>query len=111
MIFGLRTEDQLRRNLGAAELILSEDERGRLDKVSLQRLLYPHWHQRDRAAARLGAPELSLIRPHLKKAIKAALRERQLQRNSNRKTICGSSAPVTKATPRRSPSADHNVAI
>lgn len=67
VIFGSRNEDQLRRNLGAADLVLSPEERQQLDDVSLQRLIYPYWHQRDGAAGRLGAPELSLIGPHLKR--------------------------------------------
>ncbi len=67
VIIGARHEHQLTRNLGSAELVLSEDERSRLDAVSLQRLIYPYWHQRDSAAARLGAPELSLIGSYLKR--------------------------------------------
>jgi len=65
VIFGARTEEQLRRNLGAADLLLTAEERRQLNDVSLQRLIYPHWHQRSGAAARLGAPELSLIEPYL----------------------------------------------
>ncbi|HWJ73662.1 MAG TPA: aldo/keto reductase [Kaistia sp.] len=67
VIIGARHEHQLTRNLGAAEMKLTDDERSRLDAVSLQRLIYPYWHQRDSAAARLGAPELSLIGSYLKR--------------------------------------------
>jgi hypothetical protein len=36
-----------------------------LDQVSAMPLLYPHWHQANTASDRLGAPELSLLEPHL----------------------------------------------
>ncbi|MBV9653842.1 MAG: aldo/keto reductase [Acetobacteraceae bacterium] len=64
-IIGARTEQQLRTNLRASELVLTREERSRLDKVSQQRLLYPYWHQHQTAAARLGPADLSLIGPHL----------------------------------------------
>jgi aryl-alcohol dehydrogenase-like predicted oxidoreductase len=65
VIVGARTEEQLRANLRAGELVLTPEERARLDEVSQQRLLYPYWHQCRTAAARLGPPDLSLIGPHL----------------------------------------------
>jgi len=34
--------------------------------VSQQPLRYPYWHQANTASDRLGAPDLSLIGPHLK---------------------------------------------
>jgi aryl-alcohol dehydrogenase-like predicted oxidoreductase len=64
VIVGARTEDQLRRNLGAAEMVLTAEERGRLDRVSLPRLFYPHWHQQRSIRDRLGPAEASLIRGH-----------------------------------------------
>ena len=65
VIVGARTEEQLADNLGAADLQLTEEERGRLDEVSLPPLLYPYWHQAKTAADRLGDADLSLLGPHL----------------------------------------------
>jgi aryl-alcohol dehydrogenase-like predicted oxidoreductase len=67
VIIGARTNEQLADNLAAANLQLSDEERARLDAVSLQPLTYPHWHQANTSSERLGAPDLSLIAPHLKK--------------------------------------------
>jgi aryl-alcohol dehydrogenase-like predicted oxidoreductase len=65
LVIGARTEEQLRGNLGAAELPLSEEERARLDDVSAPPLLYPYWHQASTAADRLSAADLTLLREHL----------------------------------------------
>lgn len=62
VILGARTEDQLARNLGAADLELSAEERARLDAVSLPRLPYPHWHQARSISDRLGPGEATLLR-------------------------------------------------
>jgi aryl-alcohol dehydrogenase-like predicted oxidoreductase len=67
VIIGARHEHQLTRNLGAAELKLTDEERAKLDAVSLQRLIYPYWHQLASAADRLGPPELSLISSYMKR--------------------------------------------
>ena len=64
VILGARTEDQLRRNLGAADLVLAAAERERLDRVSLPRLIYPHWHQQRTIPDRLGPAAASLIEGH-----------------------------------------------
>lgn len=45
LIVGARTPEQLAETLRAADLTLSEEERGQLDKVSRPPLIYPHWHQ------------------------------------------------------------------
>jgi len=66
VIIGARTETQLADNLKAADLVLTAEERAKLDAVSLQPLLYPYWHQASTAADRLSAADLSLIAPHLK---------------------------------------------
>ncbi|WP_131113286.1 aldo/keto reductase [Lichenihabitans psoromatis] len=66
VIVGARTDDQLKSNLRAADLKLSEEERGRLDTVSQMPLAYPYWHQAQTANDRLGPADLSLIGPHLK---------------------------------------------
>jgi aryl-alcohol dehydrogenase-like predicted oxidoreductase len=65
VIVGARTEEQLRDNLGAAELSLSEAELARLDDASGVPLLYPYWHQANTGAGRLGPADLSLLAPHL----------------------------------------------
>jgi aryl-alcohol dehydrogenase-like predicted oxidoreductase len=64
LIIGARTDDQLRDNLGAADLVLTGDERAALDKVSLPELVYPHWHQLATSTDRLGAADLALLRPY-----------------------------------------------
>jgi hypothetical protein len=64
-VLGARTSDQLADNLAAADLVLSDDERSRLDAVSAQPLIYPHWHQAATASDRLGAAELTLLGPHI----------------------------------------------
>ncbi|AYG59497.1 aldo/keto reductase [Rhizobium jaguaris] len=67
VIIGGRTDAQFKDNLASAELKLTEEERKRLDDVSLPPLLYPYWHQRNTASDRLGEADLSLIAPHLAK--------------------------------------------
>lgn len=66
VIIGARTEEQLVDNLHAAEIQLTEDQRGRLDKVSQPPLLYPYWHQVRTASDRLSPADLSLLSAHLK---------------------------------------------
>jgi aryl-alcohol dehydrogenase-like predicted oxidoreductase len=68
LVIGARTEAQLKDNLAAAELKLTAEERARLDKVSQPTLLYPYWHQKQSASARLSPEDLSLIAPYLKPA-------------------------------------------
>ena len=53
--------------LAAVEVKLSAEERERLDKVSQPTLLYPYWHQMRAASDRLGAADLALLAPYLKK--------------------------------------------
>ena len=65
VIVGARTEEQLSDNLAAATLELTADDIARLDAVSLQPLGYPHWHQANSAADRLGPSTESLLRPHI----------------------------------------------
>jgi aryl-alcohol dehydrogenase-like predicted oxidoreductase len=68
VIVGARTEEQLRDNLAAAELTLSETEIDQLDTVSQVPLLYPYWHQANTQPARFNAADLSLIGRHLPSA-------------------------------------------
>jgi aryl-alcohol dehydrogenase-like predicted oxidoreductase len=65
VVVGARTSEQLADNLAAADLKLSEDELGRLDKVSAMPLTYPYWHQARTASDRLSPADLSLLGPHL----------------------------------------------
>jgi len=65
VIVGARTEDQLRDNLAAADLVLSAEELQRLDEVSGVPLLYPYWHQANTGKGRLGPADLSLLERHL----------------------------------------------
>ena len=61
LVFGARTEEQLADNLGAADLVLAEDERARLDEVSAAPLIYPYWHQAKLVADRLSAADRALL--------------------------------------------------
>ena len=65
LVIGARTDEQLADNLAAAELVLTGDERARLDEVSAPPLIYPHWHQAKGASDRLSAADLTLLGPHL----------------------------------------------
>jgi aryl-alcohol dehydrogenase-like predicted oxidoreductase len=67
VIIGGRTEAQFKDNLAAADLKLTDEERKRLDDVSVPPLLYPYWHQRNTASDRLSEADLELIAPHLNK--------------------------------------------
>ena len=68
LIIGGRTEAQFRDNLASVDVKLAEDERARLDKVSLPPLIYPYWHQSRAAKDRLGRADLALHAPFLKNA-------------------------------------------
>jgi aryl-alcohol dehydrogenase-like predicted oxidoreductase len=46
VIVGARTDAQLDDNLSAQRLVLSGEQRDRLDRVSQPELTYPHWMQR-----------------------------------------------------------------
>jgi aryl-alcohol dehydrogenase-like predicted oxidoreductase len=65
VVIGARTEEQLADNLKSAELTLTAEERNRLEEVSRPPLLYPYWHQRKTASARMSAADLTLHAPHL----------------------------------------------
>jgi aryl-alcohol dehydrogenase-like predicted oxidoreductase len=65
LVIGARTGEQLADNLAAAELVLTDEERERLDKVSAPRLLYPYWHQAKTARDRLSPADLTLLGPYL----------------------------------------------
>ena len=65
VVVGARTDEQLADNLGAADLVLGDDERARLDELSAPPLLYPYWHQAKTANDRLGAADLTLLGAHI----------------------------------------------
>jgi diketogulonate reductase-like aldo/keto reductase len=64
-VIGARNEEQLKSNLPAAELKLTDEERKKLDDVSKPTLIYPYWHQANTASDRLGAADLALLKPFL----------------------------------------------
>ncbi|MCO5065320.1 MAG: aldo/keto reductase [Rhizobiaceae bacterium] len=66
LIIGGRNEAQIKDNLQAAELKLTDEERSRLDEVSAPPILYPYWHQLRTASDRLSEADLSLLGPALK---------------------------------------------
>jgi aryl-alcohol dehydrogenase-like predicted oxidoreductase len=65
VIVGARTDEQLADNLAAAELVLGDEERARLEELSRPPLLYPYWHQANTAADRLSPADLTLLGPHI----------------------------------------------
>ena len=65
VVVGARTEEQLADNLASADLELSSDELDRLDRVSAQPLLYPHWHHANTSSDRLSPADLTLLARHL----------------------------------------------
>ncbi len=65
VVIGGRTEAHIADNLGAADLVLSEQERKTLDDVSMPPVLYPYWHQLWTAKDRLSAADLVLLAPHV----------------------------------------------
>ena len=66
LIIGGRTEAQFRDNLASVDVKLTDDERARLDKVSLPPLIYPYWHQSRAASDRLSPADLALHAGYLK---------------------------------------------
>ena len=65
LVIGARTDEQLADNLGAADLVLSAEERTRLDELSAPPLLYPYWHQAKTASDRLCEADLTLLGAHI----------------------------------------------
>ena len=66
VVIGARTDEQLADNLGAASLVLGDDERAQLDRVSAPPLIYPYWHQAKTARDRLSPADLTLLGPYLR---------------------------------------------
>jgi aryl-alcohol dehydrogenase-like predicted oxidoreductase len=65
LVVGAKTAEQLADNLAAADLVLTREQRDRLDKVSAPPLIYPYWHQAKTAQDRLSPADLTLLGPHL----------------------------------------------
>lgn len=67
LVIGVRTEEQLTRNLEAVDVILTPDEQARLDEASASPLPYPYWHQAKIASDRLSPADLGLLGPHIRR--------------------------------------------
>jgi aryl-alcohol dehydrogenase-like predicted oxidoreductase len=67
VVVGANTEAQLRTNLKAVDLRLTENDMARLNAISKLPLLYPYWHQAWTASDRLGAVDLALLEQYLPK--------------------------------------------
>jgi len=65
VIIGGRTDAQFADNLKAAELELTDEEIGRLEKVSRPPLIYPYWHQNNAVADRMTEADMALHGPYL----------------------------------------------
>ena len=68
VVIGANTEEQLRTNIKAVELRLTDNDMERLNAVSKLPLLYPYWHQAMTASDRLGTLDLVLLAQYLPKA-------------------------------------------
>ena len=67
VVIGANTEEQLRSNLKAVDLQLTDSDMDRLNAVSKLPLLYPYWHQALTASDRLGEVDLALLKQYLPK--------------------------------------------
>ncbi len=65
IIVGARNETQLKDNLAASTLVLTDDDKKKLEAASILPLPYPYWHQLNTVADRLGPADLALHAPHL----------------------------------------------
>ena len=66
VIVGARHDSQLIDNLASESLVLTDEERAKLDDASKLPLLYPYWHQVASVSDRLGAADLAFLGPYLK---------------------------------------------
>jgi aryl-alcohol dehydrogenase-like predicted oxidoreductase len=67
LIIGARNEAQLKDNLASASLVLTAEERKKLNEVSLPQLQYPYWHQYNSVSERLSSADLGLHADHIAK--------------------------------------------
>ena len=65
VVIGANNESQLRTNLKAMDLQLTENDMARLNAVSKLPLIYPYWHQALTASERLGPVDLALLGQYL----------------------------------------------
>lgn len=63
LVLGARREEQLLDNLKSIDLVLSDEETLRLEKVSAPDLIYPYWHQHNTASDRLSEADKILHGP------------------------------------------------
>lgn len=64
LVIGARKRSQLEDNLGAVDIVLTDEERKRLDDVSKMPLLYPYWHQSRFIRNRLSSADEVLLKGH-----------------------------------------------
>ena len=64
-VVGARRPEQLVDNLGSADLVLSDDDLGRIERISRPAVPYPYWHQLSWDAERLSTAERSILGPYL----------------------------------------------
>lgn len=67
VVIGANTEEQLRTNLKAVDLRLTDNDMERLNAITKLPLLYPYWHQAMTASDRLGTLDLVLLEQYLPK--------------------------------------------
>lgn len=60
VVVGARKDEQLRDNLAAVEVNLSDEEFEQLEEISAPWLIYPHWHQSAAAFDRRGPADRAL---------------------------------------------------
>jgi aryl-alcohol dehydrogenase-like predicted oxidoreductase len=63
-IVGARRPEQLLDNLASADLLLSDDDVGRIERVSRPVVPYPYWHQLTWDLDRLGPAERAILGPY-----------------------------------------------
>jgi aryl-alcohol dehydrogenase-like predicted oxidoreductase len=63
-IVGARRTEQLLDNLASADLVLSDDDIGRIERVSRPVVPYPYWHQLAWDIDRLGPAERLILGPY-----------------------------------------------
>lgn len=65
LIVGARNEEQLKDNLASGSIKLTDEEKAKIDAVSLPNQPYPYWHQNWSASERLGPADLAMHAPHI----------------------------------------------
>ena len=65
LVVGARRVEQLIDNLGSADLVLTDEDVQRIERVSRPVLPYPYWHQLSWIVDRFGPGERALRRPYI----------------------------------------------